>query len=529
MHLVNFLNLFFGFLLLLPLFTFCKSAEFNNPCDLNSKENLNSNLINALSGNMNPFCTNNSRNDSHISISYPSKSYVFYTGTATNTKSTVSGIISACVSSPSLPAGLSLDNTSCSITGIPTTQTPTATYIITASKGSSNSTVSLSIRISGSTSIAVYGQFGSFSCSLPNNNGSCIGGSVSANNLNNPIGIAADSSGSLYIADFSHSRVLSYPIDTTIPTNVWGQNGSYITSASGLTSASLNGPNGVAVDSNGNVYIADNTNNRVLYFPQGATTPTRVYGQFSDFNCGLANNAGACGGSAVSADSLNGPNSIIIDSTGKIYIADLGNHRVLVYPNNGSTTAIAVYGQFGSFTCGVQNQSGICSLGPPPSASNLNLPSGLALDSSDNLYILDTGNNRVLYYPVGLTTATTVYGQAGTFSCGLSNNNGSCVSAGVSSTNLNSPQGITLDQLGNLYVADYSNNRVLFFDSSGSLIATKVYGHNNNFTCIVNDDNGNCVTGSKSASGLNGPQKVTTDNVGNIYISDSNNHRVLKY
>lgn len=533
---------FFSFMFWLVLGSFlnsCKDPDFQNACDLNSKINLYSNVINAVSGNGNAFCTiplpllspngQSSGTASTISLTYSKSSYVYYTDHSISNIPETKGTLTSCTINPSLPVGLSINTNTCSITGTATAQTNTTAYEVTAASSDAIVKATISLRIAGSSSILVYGQFGSFTCSIPNNNGSCSGGSVSANNFNVPTGITTDESGTLYTTDFSNSRLLSFPKDTIVATTVWGQSGSFTTNASGTAAGNLNGPSGVTIDKNGNVYLADSTNNRVLYFPKGNTLATRVYGQLNDFTCGAVNNNGGCTSGVVSADSLNAPSSVALDSAGKVYIADSGNHRVLVFPNDGSIVPIAVYGQFGSFTCGVQNQSGICSLGPPPSANNLNFPTSVALDRNDNLYILDTSNHRVLFHPSGSTTASKVYGQNGSFSCGLSNNDGSCSSGGASASNLNNPQGLALDTNGNLFVADFSNNRVLFFPEATTQNATRIYGHNKNFTCIVNDDNGSCVTGTKSASGLNGPQRVTIDLEGNVFIADSNNHRILKY
>lgn len=526
-------------ILIFSFFESCKSPEFQNACDLNSKLNLFSNLMNVASGNGNPFCSiplrlptdNSQSNDtgSTISLTYSKSAYVYYTDQSISNIPDTKGTISSCSISPSLPGGLSLNPNTCAITGTATAQTNTITYEVTASSSSASVKASLSLRIAGSTAILVYGQSGSFTCAIPNNNGSCSGGSVSANNFNVPTGIATDQNGILYTTDFSNSRLLSFPKDTIVATNVWGQSGSFTTNASGTGAINLNGPTGVAVDKNGNVYIADSSNNRVLYYPKGNTLATRVYGQLNDFTCGAINNNGGCSSGVVLADSLSAPTSVALDSSGKVYIADSGNHRVLVFPNDGSIVPTAVYGQFGSYTCGVQNQSGICSLGPPPSANNLNYPTSVAIDNNDNVYILDTSNHRILFYPSGSTTASKVYGQNGSFSCGVSNNDGTCTIGGASASNLNNPQGLALDATGNLFVADFSNHRVLFFPDSVTQNATRIYGHNKNFTCAVNDDNGSCLTGAKSASGLNGPQRVTIDTEGNVFVSDSNNHRILKY
>jgi hypothetical protein len=122
---------------------------------------------------------------------------------------------------------------------------------------------------------------------------------------------------------------------------------------------------------------------------------------------------------------------------------------VLFYPS-GSTTATRVYGQLGSFTTGTQNNGGI-------SANSLYSPTGIALDSSGNLYVPDGFNSRVLFYPSGSTTATRVYGQLGSFTTGTQND------GGISANSLDDSDCVALDSSGNLYVVDYGNNRVLMY------------------------------------------------------------------
>jgi sugar lactone lactonase YvrE len=111
-------------------------------------------------------------------------------------------------------------------------------------------------------------------------------------------------------------------------------------------------------------------------------------------------------------------------------------------------TAGVVYGQGSSFTSNTHNNGGV-------SANSLADPAGSVLDSNGNLYVGDTGNNRVLFYPRGSTTPTRVYGQGGSFAT-AGNNQG-----GISANSLNNPYGVALDSSGNLYVADLLNNRVL--------------------------------------------------------------------
>jgi hypothetical protein len=260
-------------------------------------------------------------------------------------------------------------------------------------------------------------------------------------------------------------------------------------------------PGQMVTDSQGGLYIADTYNNRVLYYSPGVTTASRVYGQVN-FTTSDQNHGG------ISATSLSHPYGVALDSSGGLYVADMGNSRVLYYPS-GNTTATRVYGQ-PDFTTNEYNQGGV-------SATSLAQPYGVALDSSNNLYIADTGNNRVLYYSVGVTTANQVYGQPDLISSGY-NNSGDTSDAG-----LGMPQGVALDSANNLYVADTGNSRVLAF-SPGITTPNTVYGQPG---FVTGKRNNNLST--PQAYTLNYPNHVQPDNVGGLYIADSENHRVLYY
>ncbi len=225
----------------------------------------------------------------------------------------------------------------------------------------------------------------------------------------------------------------------------------------------MNYAGAVALDANSNLYVADTRNHRVLFYPAGSTTATRVYGQGGSFISNLANNGG------VSADSLDSPEGVAVDGSGNLYVADTENMRVLFYPN-GSTTATRVYGQGGSFTNNANNNGGV-------SANSLLVPEAVAVDGGGNLYVADTSNNRVLFYPAGSTTATQVYGQGGDFTQ---------TAEGTSATSLSGPSGVAVDSSGDLYVSDTLNNRVLFYPYNNTT-ATQVYGQGGSFT----SNNGN--------------------------------------
>ncbi len=249
----------------------------------------------------------------------------------------------------------------------------------------------------------------------------------------------------------AHAQLI--PINAGV---VYGQGGNFNTNYNGVTADGLAFPSAVAVDSSGNLYVVDGDNNRVLFFPKGSTTATRVYGQGNSFTSGLENNGG------ISANRLANPEGVAVDNSGGVYIADYSNSRVLYYPS-GSTTASRVYGQGGNFASNNQNNNGVSAdslntsesgrrgqhrkslrgrlrqqsgallplrqhhrvaglragrrlhqrLSGGTSADGLDAPWAVAVDGNNNLYVADPGNNRVLFYPSGSTTATRVYGQGG--------------------------------------------------------------------------------------------------------------------
>jgi sugar lactone lactonase YvrE len=347
-----------------------------------------------------------------------------------------------------------------------------------------------------STADVVYGQLGSFTTNTIN--------PVSANSLNFPDGAVLDSSGNLYIADTNNQRVLFYPAGSTTATRVYGQGGSFTTANinnGGISANSLSVPRGLALDSIGNLYLADAGNARVLFYPVGSTTATRVYGQGGNFTTDTVNNGG------ISANSLSLLAGIALDSNDNLYAADYNNSRVLFYPA-GLTTATRVYGQGGSFTTSTANNGGI-------SANSLSFPNDVAVDSGDNLYVTDS-NNRVLFYPMGFTTATRVYGQGGSFTTNTANN------GGVSANSLKLPLGVALDNQDNLYVADQLNNRVLFYPA-GNTTATFVYGQLGSFTTNTANN------GGINADSLSQPRRVVPDGNSGLYVVDEANNRALKY
>jgi len=346
---------------------------------------------------------------------------------------------------------------------------------------------------------AVYGTNGSFT--TPGT------GACTATSFTESTGVALDSSGGLYIADTYANRVLHFLAGSTTPDRVYGQpDFTHCSSNRGgsPSATTLNGPWGVAVAKNGGLYVADRMNNRVLYYPAGSTKATRVYGQRGSFTSNKPNNGG------VSATSLYQPLELTLNASNTLCVSDFVNQRVLCY-RQGSTRATQVYGQGNSFTSNTANLGGV-------TANSLWGPDGVRFDSSANLYVSDTYNNRVLYYPAGSSTvATRVYGQGNSFTSNTANN------MGVSATSLYYPFGLALDRSNNLYVTDTVNNRVLYYPAGGSTTAIQVYGQGGSFTSnTVNN-------GGLNALSLHNPVDLAIDNNGYIYVSDAGSGRVLEY
>lgn len=221
----------------------------------------------------------------------------------------------------------------------------------------------------------VYGQ-----ANLSGNSTSCT-----ATGLNSPVGVVSDASG-IYIADRNNNRVLFYPGTSTTATRVYGQP-DLTTCTAGTTATKMSAPNGVALSADG-IYVSEENNHRVLFFPGTSTTPTRVYGQ-PNFTSGILNQG--AGAANPSANTLNIPNGVFADAAG-VYIADFDNDRVLYYLGT-STTATRVYGQNGIFTTALQNLGN----GTTASINSLWGPHGIWVDAQ-NIYVSDNGNNRILVY-----------------------------------------------------------------------------------------------------------------------------------
>ena len=203
------------------------------------------------------------------------------------------------------------------------------------------------------------------------------------------------------------------------------------------------------------------------------------------------------GGPATSAQ-LNSPSGVTVDRTGNLFIADRGNHRIRKVSPEGVIVTVAGFAN-----------SGYSGDGGPATSARLSYPSGVAVDASGNLYIADTGSHHVRKVSAA-GIITTVAGQGEE---GYSGDGGP-----ASSAQLRSPSGVAVDQSGNLFIADYGNDRIRKISIDG--VITTIAG---NGTSGYSGDGGP-ATGAQ----LSGPRRVALDASGNLYVADLGNNCIRK-
>ena len=300
-----------------------------------------------------------------------------------------------------------------------------------------------------------------------------------------PQSVAVDSAGNVFFSDGVENVVLKLDAKTGVLALVAGNGTCGFSGDNGLaTSAQLCRPAGIAVDSAGNLYIADTGNNCVRKVSNGVITTVAGNG-----NYGFSGDNGP----ATSAQ-LYGPVGIAVDPAGNLYISDSGNDRIRKIAN-GMITTVAGNGSYG-----FRGDNG------PATSAQLYGPAGVAVDPTGNLYISDSGNNRIRKVANGVITTV-----AGRGTSGFSGDGGPATSA-----QLQGPAGIAADPAGNLYISDSGNNRIRKVANG---VITTVAG---NGTAGFGGDGGPASNAQFNPAGL------CVDSGGNLYIADSGNQRIRK-
>lgn len=284
------------------------------------------------------------------------------------------------------------------------------------------------------------------------------GYATSASGSYYPVKAVADSAGNLWVAECSNNRVVEYtaPFSNGMSASIVLGEPDMNTSTGGTTATTLSCPSGLTFDSQGNLWVSDYDNSRIVEYKAPFTN-----GMAASVALGQADlNSSTC---ATSATALCYPwEGLAFDGKGNFFVADYNNCRIVEYqpPFTTGMAATVAIGQTDLI-------SGSCGT----TASTLDSPLGLAFDSSGNLWTGDYTNNRVLEFKAPFTTgmsASVVIGQAN-----FTSSTGSTSASGMSE-----PYDVSFDNKGNLYVADYGNNRTVVFSGtfSNGMSATTVLG-----------------------------------------------------
>jgi hypothetical protein len=345
--------------------------------------------------------------------------------------------------------------------------------------------------------------------------------------INYPAAVAVDSAGNIYIADEENNRIRKVTALTGNISTVAG-NGMYCGVPDGdggpATSASLCEAFGVAVDSAGNIYIADSANNRIRVVNTGTApiTIATIMIPAGDIATVAGDGTAGYNGDNIPAITawLEGAVSVAVDSAGNIYIADSDNNRIRkVTASTGIITTVAGNGTY----CGNPDGDG----GPATSAS-LCEAVGIGLDSAGNIYITDVYGGRVRVVNTGSasTTIATIVVPAGDIARVAGGGSGcsqqtDSVGDGcpATSADLDEPYGVAVDSAGNIYIADAANELIREVTGSTGIIST-VAG--NSTYCGVPDGDG----GPAISASLCFPAAVAVNGADNIYISDQENQRI---
>lgn len=315
---------------------------------------------------------------------------------------------------------------------------------------------------------------------------------ATSSKLDNPIAVALDATGNLYIADRNNHRVRLVNASTNVLIDIAGTGVAGFSGDGGLASvAQIDFPVGVAVDQQSNLYIADANNSRIRKVNLSSGNISTVAGNGS---------IGFSGDGGLATDAaLHRARQVAVDAQGNLYITDLDNQRIRkVDAVTKIITTIA-----GTGVAGFSGDGNLATL------AQLHMPRGVQVDASGNIFIADRDNHRIRKIDITTNNISTI---AGTGTAGFSVNL-------ATSAQLNQPGGVAVDNDGNIYIADSHNHRI-----------RKILASTGEIVTIAGDGTANFGGdgGLATAAQLNTPGDVAVDASGNLYIADKENHRIRK-
>ncbi len=357
--------------------------------------------------------------------------------------------------------------------------------------------------------------------------GSAGAPSVTSAKFNEPFSVAVDSAGTVYVADTNNGAIRKIS-PSGLVTTLAGGNGPGYADGTG-TAAKFHEPHGIAVDTSGNVFVADYENNVVRKVTAAGVVTTLA---------GTYNTPGSTDGQGTAARfmSLQG---IAVDSAGNVYVVDSGSRAIRKITSSGLVTTFAGgtsngrFGQPHGLTIDTSGNlyvtdasahviykvmadgaiSKIAGTAPMPGSTDgttgalFNTPSGITVDSASNLYVADTSNNTIRKI-TSTGTVTTLAGLAG--------RTGSVDGSGTAAR-FEDPYALAVDAAGNVYVADATDHSIRKIASDGT--TTTLAGKGGSF---------GSTDGTGSVARFRGPLGIAADSAGNVFVADTGNYTVRK-
>jgi len=329
------------------------------------------------------------------------------------------------------------------------------------------------------------------------------GGQATLSDLQEPSGVVLDGAGNMYIADSANNEVrmvCAGKNSATIAGVSCSAKGIIVDVAGAgvpVNGLILNYPTGVAVDGAGNLYVADKRNNVIRKITAATGTIATVAGDgYINPNTGEGGYSGD-NGQATQAE-LNFPQGVTVDASGNLFIADTNNQRIRrVDGVSGIITTVA-----GDGTQGGSGDTGLAT------GAELNQPFAVAFDSNGNMYIPDSGNNKIR--EVAAVNGAITAGSVITTAVGTGAAADACANGPIGGAALYAPSGVAVDAAGNLYIAD-----------AGNLCVRKANPVSGQITQIaMTGDFSISIGGNAAGAEVYAPQGIFVDGAGNVYFAD---------